>query len=562
MKTFKEEPCAHRPYSALTTLLEPSLAQTCSSSSMALPSYQCTVRDDRSLPPSSQCVAQRCNLARDNITRSARPFFSVPFSSASMTTFPPDRFVRSLLNGVNPSLSVQDLEAVPSARLQLLYNVKVSDGPSLLLALPPPAVMRLLRSEKSSIGSEAAVLKWLSSLPREKKPTMTSKDRAAGKTLADSDGCQKASNPLFEYLPVLVRHESVGGGLAVEYNLSRPPRGVAISSLSRPLTRRERRIVDFQTGQFLRRISTQSSPTRRFGIAADVLSVPLPCQGRRLEGGLHTTRGAESWSVAFHALLESILRDGEDLAIMISYGAIRRHFDRFEHLLDAVTEPRLVVVDAGEDTNTLVFQPSEMGKKGTSPAEGINGKRQESKSARRTHIRSEKIRTLAETPDGSDETDSEEEDIYTVISDAQGKGHIEVTGLRQWSNCLFGDPLMASVFSKHPSHDFWNGFDRPLPADEDSYIGSSASVVEDEANAHIRLLLYECYHAVVAVVREFYRPQNDSSKRELAARKQLGNVLAQLEDLDDLGASRRRRPSGEVSPAKRSKSGDEDGSDC
>ncbi|KAF7545647.1 hypothetical protein G7Z17_g9016 [Cylindrodendrum hubeiense] len=474
-------------------------------------------------------------------------------------TFPPDRFVRSLLNGVNPGLSVQDLEAVPSARLQLLYNVKVSDGPSLLLALPPPAVMRLLRSEKSSIGSEAAVLKWLSGLPRGKK---TPKDVAAGKVSGESDGSQRASNLLSEYLPVLVRHESVGGGLAVEYNLSRPPRGVAISSLSRPLTRRERRIVDFQTGHLLRRISTQSSPTRRFGLVADVLSVPSSCQARRLEGGLHTTRGAESWSVAFHALLESILRDGEDLAIMLSYSAIRRHFDRFEHLLFAVTEPRLVVLDAGEDTNTLVFQPSEMGKKGTSYPEGINGKRQESRSARRIPIRPKINRTPAENPDGSDETDSEDEDIYTVMSDSQGKGQIEVTGLRHWSNCLFGDPLMASVFSKLPTRDFWSGFDRPLPGDEDPSTDSPSGVVEDEPNAHIRLLLYECYHAVVAVVREFYRPQNDSSKRELAARKQLGEVLSRLDDLDDLGAPRRRRPSGEVSPAKRSKSGDEDGSDC
>lgn len=56
---------------------------------------------------------------------------------------------------------------------------------------------------------------------------------------------------------------------------------------------------------------------------------------------------------------------------------------------------------------------------------------------------------------------------------------------------------------------------------------------------------------------EYYRPQNDSSKKELAARKHLSSVLAQLEELDDMGRQRRRRPSGEMSPAKRPRSGQE-----
>ncbi|KPM40195.1 hypothetical protein AK830_g6379 [Neonectria ditissima] len=551
--------------SAMTTYLDPSLPQPCTSSSsmaLALPSYQCTIREDRTLPPSSQCVAQSCNLARDNITRSARPFFSVsvPSSSTSMTSIPPDRLVRSLLSGFSPGLSVQELEAVPSARLQLLYNVKVSDGPSLLFALPPPAVMRLLRSEKSSIGSEAAVLKWLSGLIKGKKTPVAAVSRdavVAAKALGESPGSQSAPNPLSEYLPVLVRHES--GGRAVEYNLSRPPRGVAISSLARPLTRRQRRMVDFQIGQLLRRISKQSSPTRRFGIAADVLSVPpSSCQPQRLEGGLHTTRGADSWSVAFHALLESVLRDGEDLAIMISYGTIRRHFDRFEHLLDAVTQPHLVVVDVGDDINTLVSRSSETGQRVVSHADGVSGKWQDSKGARRAPFRSGTSKIPADNPTESDETDSEDEEAHNAVAENQGKRQIEVTGLRQWANCIFGDPLIASVFSKLPSRDFWHGFDRPLPEDGEDSANSSSSIVEDEPNAHIRLLLYECYHAVVAVVREFYRPQTDSSKRELAARKQLGSVLARLDELDDLGRPRRRRPSGEMSPAKRPRSGDED----
>lgn len=521
---------------------------------MTRPSYQCTIRDDGSLTPSSQYVAQACNLVHDNIPRSARDFFSVDSSTASssapksMAAAPPERSVLSLLNGISPRLSVQELEVVPSARLQRLYNVKVTEGPSLLLALPPPTVMRLLRSEKSSIGSEAAVLKWLSAVAREKKTSSAPGSKETlGRNMGDSSSSERTTSSLSGYLPILVRHESTGGGLAVEYNLSRPSRGVAVSSLSKPLTHRERRIVDLQVGQLLRRISTQVSPTKRFGIAADVLSVPPSAvnnPARRLEGGLHESRGAGSWRVAFHNLMEAILRDGEDLTIMLNYNTIRRHFYRFEHLLDAVTEPRLVVLDAGEDSNTLVIRPSE----------GANGSQAKIISIRKTSGSPERGQRRSED-DGQVESDDEDErGEYTT-----SKGQIEVTGLRQWSNCIFGDPLIASVFSKRPrpSQDFWRGFDKLLPGDE-----RDPALIEDTPNAHIRLLLYECYHAVVSLVGEFYRPQNDGGKRELAARKHLGGVLARLEELDDSGGQRRRRMSGEMSPAKRPRSGrEEDDSD-
>ncbi|KAF4978414.1 hypothetical protein FZEAL_5205, partial [Fusarium zealandicum] len=167
---------------------------------MTRPSYQCTLRDDGTLPPSSQCVTQSCNLVQDNIPRSARDFFSAAFSSASasasasasdsnpdpMAAAPPDKHVLSLLGGISPRLAVQELEVLPSARLQRLYNVKVTEGPSLLLALPPPSVLRLLRSEKSSIGSEAAVLRWLSSVAREKKICSSPKE-VTGKDSSSSD---------------------------------------------------------------------------------------------------------------------------------------------------------------------------------------------------------------------------------------------------------------------------------------------------------------------------------------------------------------------------------------
>ncbi|KAL4729602.1 hypothetical protein ACLX1H_004022 [Fusarium chlamydosporum] len=464
-----------------------------------------------------------------------------------MAAAPPESSVLSLLNGISPRLSVEELEVVPSARLQRLYNVKVTEGPSLLLALPPPAIIRLLRSEKSTLGSEAAVLK-----ERKVFSSSVTKD-SMGKTAGLASG---SDDSLTEYLPLLVRHESHGGVLPVEYNLIRPPRGTAISALSKPLNVSERKAVDFQTGQLLRRIASQVSPTGRFGIAADVLSVPpspVHHPPRRFEGSLSESKGAESWRVAFHSLMESVLRDGEDLTIMLNYKSVRHQFARFAHLLDAVVTPRLVIMDAGEDSNSLVHRSCEIGKTSCAPAGEMKGGLP-SKLVREVSRKSELVRTRR--PDYRiviQNATNENEDL-SILEESVGKD-IELTGLRQWSNCIFGDPLIASIFSKtpSPSENFWRGFDKPLPGQNTE----SPSIIEDRENAHIRILLYECYHALVALVGEYYRPQNDSSKKELAARKQLASVLAQLEELDGMGRQRRRRPSGEMSPAKRPRSGQE-----
>ncbi|GKU02525.1 hypothetical protein FLAG1_04647 [Fusarium langsethiae] len=478
-----------------------------------------------------------------------------------MAAAPPESSVLSLLSGIRPRLSVKELEVIPSSRLQRLYNVKVTEGPSLLLALPPPPVIRLLRSEKSTLGTEAAVLKWLSSGSIERKICSSSVAKESmSKITGLALGSEASDNMLTAYLPLLVRHESLGGISPVEYNLVQPTQGTAISALSKSLSSSERRIVDFQTGQLLRRIASQVSPTRKFGIAADVLSVPpsvVHHPPRRFEGSLSDSKGADSWRVAFHSLMESVLRDGEDLTIMLNYKNVRYQFARFAHLLDAVTKPRLVVIDAGEDSNTLVCHTYDTAKKSKTSVEGMKGV-PESKLARGISRRSDLVRKRQPDYRIVIQDDNNEKEDRAISEEPVGK-RIELTGLRQWSNCIFGDPLIAFVFSKtsSPSDDCWRGFDNPIPGHDTM----SPNIIEDRENAHIRILLYECYHTLVALVGEYYRPQNDSSKKELAARKHLAGVLGQLEELDDMGRQRHRRPSGEMSPAKRPRSGQENEED-
>lgn len=151
--------------------------------------------------------------------------------------------------------------------------------------------------------------------------------------------------------------------------------------------------------------------------------------------------------------------------------------------------------------------------------------------------------------------------------------NIRVTGLRDGSNCIFGDPLLATVFSRdRPSREFLRGFSgRPFslrprrmdhdPTDEDSSYNFAMRInrdvygdtIEAPEEAHIRLLLHQCYHAAVAVVKEFYRPHNDSTSRELAARKRLNIVLARLAEIGDDPKRGHVRPSGETSLAKKSR---------
>lgn len=262
--------------------------------------------------------------------------------------------------------------------------------------------------------------------------------------------------------------------------------------------------------------------------------------------------GADRWSLAFHAIFEGILRDAEDMAVTISYQTIRRHFRRLRPCLDAVTVPRLVMLDAAHDSNLMAERKAPAGNGADNTGAGLTGPIVDS-----------------DDEDGGGGGGSS----GLGHDDGRPRSDIKVTGLRDWSNCTFGDPLMATVFSEDPSREFLQGFsgqrvqqqsrndDDDGDDDEDTasdLLAVCGDVIEHPREAHIRLLLYQCYHATVAVVKEFYRPQGDSTNRELAARKRLNAVLARLEDVEDDDPKRRHtRPPGEMSPSKKPKTEDD-----
>lgn len=370
--------------------------------------------------------------------------------------------------------------------------------------------------------SEALIIPWIARTASEQAPRDTRVSiqylLSAGSYEGDSsrpasigqDATQHQSpgQALARRLPVLIAHSPSCPELGTAFNLIEPTRGYPILSLREPLAAIERKSAGFQKGQLVRQISALRSPNYKFGPVVAVLSPSYAPAGPG-NTGTSDGSGVESWGTAFLAMVEGILRDGEDLAVMMSYSLIRHHMQRLGHLLNAVTQPRLVVLDAGDDANVLVS-----------------------------------------------------------LSEADGPGGMEtrtisVTGLRDWSNCIFGDPLMTSIFCEDDNADFLDGFQTPQPpsptmGDAGSPQGTPGeSIIEDHENAHVRLMLYECYHAAVCVVKHFHRPAGpNGTRREMEARRRLASVLNRLAVIDEEVMSKRPRTvSVDIWPAKKPKPG-------
>ncbi|KAK2044271.1 hypothetical protein LZ31DRAFT_584734 [Colletotrichum somersetense] len=471
--------------------------------------------------------------------------------------------IQAVISRLVPLDTVQQVQAIPSVHCQRIYGVKVSNGTSLVLVVPPPSMVKLLRSERASVISEAAILEWLAGnivkqpLLQERTPEpddlLGSSSYVAKKAKETRSSLNDAVEDLRLMVPALVSHTATLDDLGLEYNLLKPTRGIPISELNPPLSPSERRSVDYQIGELYRQLCKQVSPTGRFGPAFAVLhSAASPYvtdltknAKQDVNARLMESRGVPSWTTAFHSMLEAVLRDGEDMQVMLGYGTIRRHFKRLEFTLDEVKIPRLVAVDVGKDINTLAFRKKWRG----SISSFVPSK---ARSALENVPRNNGDDAANEGNAGQD-TKSESDGAANACPDCQDD--ITMTGMKDWSNFVFGDPLFALNFGRNPSSDFLAGFGGdPRVQDTISSIFSS-DLIEDKERAHIRLLLYDCYHTVTHIAKGYFRPQKNSHGRELEARRRLSSILAQLDVLDDTGTRRGRRLSGELNPAKRSRSG-------
>lgn len=249
------------------------------------------------------------------------------------------------------------------------------------------------------------------------------------------------------------------------YELFEAPVGIPLLNVYAHLSSSERRAVDKGVGLLARALANITSPTATFGPINRALSHPSasnsivpPAQ-----------KGLKTWSQGFNPLLESVLRDGEDMSVLIPYETIREHFRRVSWRLDDVLVPRLLILDIACLPNVMV-----------------------------------------ERRNNDSSADAEE-----PLEEAS------LSGLRSWRLGVFGDPLLSSCFEE-PSEGFLEGWE-----------GGGEDIIEDPENVEVRKLLYSCYRAVVGIVTEYYRPQPDSSKREMDRRRRLTKALAALEKVDN-----------------------------
>jgi hypothetical protein len=459
-------------------------------------------------------------------------------------------------------VEVNIVTAVHSQKPTSLFRVELTDGKILLLHLSS-SPGKLLRSERWLIRSEIAVIEWLTK-GDPPQPTEGSFKRECPSP--DLRVWHSVETPIRNYLPTLIRHSSSPTELGPAHSLFEPVLGEPIAWLKSPPTGAERENLDFQKGCLLRHLTYFISPNSQFGLAAVVLGPSLALEGAKEEArdSSMDLDGMDSWRKTFHLLLEGILRDGEDLAVTISYELVRSTFRKFGHLLDAVTTPRLVAYDTDDDEVVLVTRSQD--REDPQPENDV-GKRED------TIIKPDPDDSPTNTDGGSRENPKRDDPT------------IKITGLRHWSNCIFGDPLFAPVFSRS-SLAFERGFraaqDRSHVEDgedreaEEPSVGrerkqkievneegekeyaerkENNDVIEDPENARTRILLYECYHATVSIVTQFYRPDANSSQREIAARRRLVAALNKLSQVDvgETVGKRLRRPSQQDSPAKRSR---------
>ncbi|KAI5919715.1 hypothetical protein F4810DRAFT_471735 [Camillea tinctor] len=436
---------------------------------------------------------QTSSVARTNILSSVTP----------MNRPPSPEPIHALIRNAIPNVVVESVSTLTTSQSQRVFSVKVSDGRTLSLRLAPLA-SGSLRYEQWPLLSEARLTRWIFRVSAEPSSGKRDEYRQHGtdksyrnkRSPEENQGTNPEISPsakrrMLNYLPNLVAHSSLPTEMGLGFNIFEQTEGTPISSLPRPLTTAERDLVEFQKGRLMRYISEFTSPNGKFGLAVATLGPSMSTEFHGTQQAGFGSDGMTTWAEAFHSLLEAILRDAEDLSVTISYATIRGHFYRLGHILDAVTVPRLVVLDAAEDGNVLVSRSSD----------------------ERDHVSSS----------------------TTTASESQ----ITVTGLCDWSKSIFGDPLFATVFVQDTIPEFIRGFRKAptppaSPSHDTSTTDSSAasvdiSFIEDKDNAQVRLLLYECYHATAAVVRQFYRPGIDRSEQEIAARRRLTTVLARLD---------------------------------
>ncbi|PGH18117.1 hypothetical protein AJ79_00745 [Helicocarpus griseus UAMH5409] len=232
------------------------------------------------------------------------------YATDSQTSNRPDlSMFQSLVQPIFPSARVLDYETRNGSIFPLCL-LKLSNGLELTLKGSARQSTTLLRHEKHSLQTEAAVLSLLA--PR--------------------------NNP---FIPRLFAFDVLKFPPRTPFLLKQSLRGVPLSEVEpSSITSADSNRIDEQLGRTVKLLGQFTST--QFGCVHAVARG----EGRR------------SWKHAFMGFIESILCDAEDMFISLPYAEIRHHAARLSPALDGVTEARLVVVNLGDRSNVLVDRHS------------------------------------------------------------------------------------------------------------------------------------------------------------------------------------------------------------
>ncbi|MCJ1256747.1 hypothetical protein MMC24_004571 [Lignoscripta atroalba] len=203
----------------------------------------------------------------------------------------------------SPRLTIQQMEDIPN-HLHSIRILHLSDGTRLLLKVSPPASAPLLKHERQGLETEALTLSLLG----------------------------KSGLPV----PSIINHDKSGKILGSPFLLTNYLPGTVYKQAIPFLGRAERVCIERQTSVLISTIAQHASST--FG------PVVLVASGE----------GFESWREAYISMLESALRDAEDLLVNLPYAQIREQVRRAQGALDEVQEARLVILGLPNSSNVLI----------------------------------------------------------------------------------------------------------------------------------------------------------------------------------------------------------------
>ena len=230
---------------------------------------------------------------------------SSPSSKSSVAT-PDFSSIQKVIRHVfrSSGITVQQAERL-QGRLHQIYTARLIDGSSLVLKCPPPRNTRTLRHEKYGLESE-----------------------------------RKSLETLHEYtqlpVPQIIKYDSQGAALGSPFLMMSHIPGRRLADVAPYLSPTDRQNIDRTLGSCVRNLTALSAT--QFGMTHEVFA----------------RKGKSSWREAFIALLESVLRDAEDMLVTLPYDLLRIYPVRLGHFLDEVTEPRLVALHVCDAQNVLV----------------------------------------------------------------------------------------------------------------------------------------------------------------------------------------------------------------